>query len=259
MDNFVENLVGEETERLRVALEAETQMRLEVQGQLDRANAEFEEFVSMAAHNLREPLRDVASFSQLLAETCDGRLDSETGVFLDRIRQGAASIQSVLAGVVDYWAAGSGGRQPSRTDMEAVLCQALLRADKQVTERGAIVTHDPMPAVMGDFEILTKVLHHLIQNAIAYGGANSPRVHISCRRVDLGWEFRVRDNGLGIAPAFQGRIFCVFKRLHGREYPGNGLGLPFCKKAIAGLGGRMSMESTLGVGSIFCFALPPAD
>jgi light-regulated signal transduction histidine kinase (bacteriophytochrome) len=254
MANTDLNLAEVEIERLNRALDAETQLRLEAQRQLDRANAEFEEFVSMAAHNLREPLRDVAAFSQLLAETYAGRLDSDGVEFLDHIRQGAASIQSVLAAVVDYWS-GACDRQPSRTDMEAVLCQALLRADKQIAGRGAIVTHDPLPPVIGDFEILTKVLHHLVGNAIAYGDPASPRVHISSRRVELGWELSVQDNGLGIAPAFQSRIFRAFKRLHGREYPGNGLGLAFCKKAIEALGGRMSMESTLGTGSTFYFTL----
>ena len=253
--NQDQNRGQDETEPLLRALEAETRLRLEVQGQLDRANAEFEEFISMAAHNLREPLRDVASFSQLLADTYAVRLDSDAGVFLERIRQGAASIQSVLTDVVDYWATSTVNRQPSRTDMEAVLCQALLRAENQVTDRSAIVTHDPMPAVIGDFQILTKVLHHLIKNAIAYGGATSPRVHVSSKRVDLGWEFSVQDNGLGIAPTFQGRIFGVFKRLHGREYPGSGLGLAFCKKAIEGHGGRIWVESTLGVGSTFYFTV----
>jgi light-regulated signal transduction histidine kinase (bacteriophytochrome) len=247
-------LADVEIDRLNRALEAKTRLRLDMQRQLDRANAEFGEFISMATHNMREPLRDVAAFSQLLAETYASRLDSDAVVFLDRIRQGAASIQSVLAAVVDYWTA-TCDREPTPTDMEAVLCQALLRAEKQIAGRSAIITHDPLPPAMGDFEILTKVLHHLIGNAIAYGGTTSPRVHISSRPVELEWEFSVQDNGFGIAPAFQGRIFEVFKRLHGREYPGNGLGLPFCKKAVEGLGGRMSMESTLGSGSTFYFTL----
>ena len=221
--------------------------------------AEFEEFISMAVHNLREPLRDVAAFSQLMAETYAGRLDSDAGVFLDRIREGAARMQSLLADMVDYWATGTGGRQLSPTDMEAVLRQALLYADKQIAERSAIVTHDPLPAVTGDFSALTKVLHHLIRNAIEYCGTPSPRVHISSRRVDLDWIFSVQDNGPGIDPAFHGRMFGVFKRLHGKEYPGSGLGLAFCKKAIEGMDGRMSMESTPGAGSTFYFTVPATD
>ena len=259
MGNSDQDRTKDEIERLRKALDAETRRCLEVQRRLDRASAEFEEFVSMAAHNLRESLRDVASFSQLMAETYAGRLDSDAGVFLERIQEGAARMQSLLADVVDYWATGTGDRQSSRTDMEAVLRQALLLTDKQITERSAIVTHDPLPAVCGDFEILTKVLHHLIRNAIEYCGTPSPRVHISSRREDLEWVFSVQDNGPGIDPAFQGRIFEVFKRLHGKEHPGNGLGLAFCKKAIEWHGGRMWMESTPGAGSTFYFTLPSAD
>jgi light-regulated signal transduction histidine kinase (bacteriophytochrome) len=226
---------------------------------LEQANADFEEFVSTAAHNLRESLRDVASYSQLMAETYAARLDSEAGVFLDHIREGAARMESLLADVVDYWATDTGDRQPSRTDMEAVLSQALLLTDKQITERAAVVTHDPLPAVTGDFETLAKVLHHLIRNAIEYCGAPSPSVHVSSRREGSEWVFSVRDNGPGIDAAFQGRIFGVFKRLHGKEHPGNGLGLAFCKKAIEWHGGRVWMEPAPGAGSTFYFTLPPAD
>jgi light-regulated signal transduction histidine kinase (bacteriophytochrome) len=259
MSNSGQTRAKDEIERLHKALDAETQRCLEVQRQLDRASADFEEFVSRAAHNLRESLRDVASFSQLMAETYDGRLDSDAGVFLGRIQDGAARMQSLLTDMVDYWATDAGDRQPCRTDMEAVLRQALLSTDKQITERGAIVTHDPLPAVMGDLEILTKVLHHLIRNAIEYCGTPSPRIHVSSKRVDLDCVFCVEDNGPGIDPAFKGRIFGVFRRLHGKEHPGNGLGLAFCKKAIEWHGGRMSMESTPGAGAKFYFTLPPAD
>jgi light-regulated signal transduction histidine kinase (bacteriophytochrome) len=239
MGDSDQNQAEVEIERIRAALEAE-----------------FEEFVSMAAHNLREPLRDVASFSQLMAETYAGRLDSDAAIFLERIQQGVARMQSLLADVVDYWAAGTGDRHASPTDMEAVLSQALLSTDNQITERSASVTHDPLPAVTGDFETLTKVLHHLIRNAIEYCGTPSPRVHVSSRRVDSDWVFSVADNGPGIDPAFRDRVFGVFRRLHGKEHPGSGLGLAFCKKAVQGQGGRMWLESTPGAGSIFYFALP---
>jgi light-regulated signal transduction histidine kinase (bacteriophytochrome) len=259
MGNLDQHRAEAEIERLRKALDAETLRCLDAERRLDQANADFEEFVSMAAHNLRESLRDVASFSQLMAETWAGRLDSDADVFLERIQEGADRMQSLLADVVDYWATSTGDRQSARTDMEAVLRQALLRADKQITERSAIVTHDPLPVVTGDLETLARVLHHLIRNAIEYCGATSPRVHISSKRVDLEWVFSAEDNGPGIDPAFKGRIFEVFKRLHGREYPGNGLGLAFCRKAIEWHGGRMWMESTPGAGSTFYFTLPPAD
>jgi light-regulated signal transduction histidine kinase (bacteriophytochrome) len=258
MTNPDQNRAEHEIERLREALEAETRRCLEVQEKLDAANTEFEEFVSAAAHDLGEPLRDVAAFSQLIAETCAGRLDPDAAVFLERIQEGAVRMQSLLTDVVDYWAVGTGDGPASRTDMEAALRQALLSTEKLAVHRGALVTHDPLPEVMGHFEILAKVLNHLIVNAIEYCDKSGPRVHVSCRRDNSGWIISVQDNGPGIAPEFRDRIFGVFKRLHGKEYPGTGLGLAFCKKAIQGHGGRMWVESTLWAGSTFFFTLPPA-
>jgi light-regulated signal transduction histidine kinase (bacteriophytochrome) len=194
-----------------------------------------------------------------MAETYSRRLDSDAGVYLRRIQEGAARMQSLLADVVDYWTTAAGDRHRSRTDMEVALRQALLLADRQIVESSASVTHDPLPAVMGDSEILTKVLRHLIRNAIEYCGTPSPRVHISSRQEHGGFLFSVQDNGPGIDSAFQGRIFGVFKRLHGKEYPGNGLGLAFCRKAVEWHGGRIWVESTPGSGSTFHFTLPPAD
>jgi light-regulated signal transduction histidine kinase (bacteriophytochrome) len=248
-----------EIERLRQELEAETGRCIDLRRQLDRASAEFGEFISIAAHNLREPLRDMACFSQLIAENHAAGLDPEAGVFLGRIQEGAQRMQSLLADVVDYWANCGGGFHSSRTEMEAALGQATLYAGRQIAERSATVTHDPLPPVIGDFEIVTKVLHHLVRNAIEYSAAAPPRVHISCTRMDPHWVFSVEDNGPGIELEFQGRIFGVFKRLHGKEYPGSGLGLAFCKKAIEWHGGRIWMESTPGSGSTFYFTMPAAD
>ena len=259
MSNSGKDRRKDEIEHLRMALDAETQRCLGVQRQLDAANAGFEEFVSMAAHDLRQSLRAVASFSQLMAETYAGRLDSEANVVLGRIQDATARMQSLLADVVDYWAMDTGDRRGARTDMEAVLRQALLSTDKQIVERGASVTHDPLPQVLGDPAILTRVLRHLIRNAIEYCGTPPPRVHISSSREDLEWLFSVHDNGPGIDPAFHDRIFGAFKRLHGKEHPGSGLGLAFCKKAIEWHGGRIWMESTPGAGATFYFTLPPAD
>lgn len=259
MGDSSQDRAAAEIERLRQALDAETQHCLDVQRQLDRANAEFEEFVSTGAHDLREPLRGVASYSQLLEETCAGKLDPEASAFLAHIQQDAARMQTLLTSIVDYWATGSGDGQTFRTDLDAVLSQALLFKDTLITERGAVITHDPLPAVMGNFEVLTKVLRHLIRNAIEYCGSPAPLVHISARRENDDWVIAVQDNGPGIEPAFHDRIFGTFKRLHGKEYPGNGLGLAFCRKAIEWLGGRMWVESAPGTGSTFYFTLPSAD
>jgi len=258
MENLDQNLQADEIEALRKALEAETERGFDLQRQLDRANAECEEFVSTAAHNLREPLRDIASYSQLAAGTHAGSPTPDSAAFLDRIREGAARMESLLADVVDYWDMGPGDPRSSRTDMEAVLRQALLLANPRIVSRNALVTHDPLPRVCGDFELLTKVLRHLIRNAIEYG-PESPSVHISCRREDPVWVFSVRDNGAGIDAAFRERVFGMFKRLHGKDFPGSGLGLAFCRKTIERHGGRIWVESTPGTGSTFFFTLRPAE
>ncbi len=259
MNNADHDRMAEEIDRLRQALEAEARNCLDIQRQLVRANAEFEEFVSTSAHDMRQSLRGVASYSQLLAETCSGRLDADANASLGHIQEETAKMQSLLTGIVDYWAAGARDRDLAPTDMDAVLAQALLFKDKLIAERGAIVTHDPLPAVMGDFATLTKVLRHLMRNAIEYCATPPPRIHVSAKREDTDWVFSVADNGPGIDPAFHNRIFGVFKRLHGKDYPGNGLGLAFCKKTVEWLGGRIWVESTPGAGSTFYFTLPPAD
>lgn len=248
-----------EIERLRKALDAETLQRIEAQKRLERANAHFEEFVSTAAHNFREPLRDMASYSQLLTEAYAGRLAPDADLFLKRIQDGAGRMQSLLTDIVDYWEMDTGDRRPSRTDMDAALRQALLCMDQQIREAAAIVTHDPLPAVSGDFELLARVLQHLIGNAIKFCGTPPARVHVSARREDLKLVLSVQDNGPGIDPAFHDRVFGAFRRLHGREYPGHGLGLAFCKRAVEWHGGRIWIESRPGEGSTFHFTLQPAD
>jgi len=258
MSCAAQNRTEDELDRLRKALDAETRACVEAHRELDRAGAEFEEFVSTAAHNLRESLRDVASYSRLMIETYGDRLDSDADMFLQRIQAGVAAMQSLLADMVDYSSTGPGDMVAARTDMEAVLSQALLCTDKLIAARGASVTHDPLPNVTGDSQVLAKVLQHLIRNAIGYCDAPSPRVHISSRRLDPGWVVSVEDNGPGIDPAFRERVFGVFKRLHGKEHPGNGLGLAYCKRAIEWHGGRIWVESGKGSGSIFYFTLPAA-
>ncbi len=250
------NLLEGEIKRLREALDEATERRLEVQKRLDQANADFEEFISLAAHHLREALRDVAANSQLITEAYAGRLDSDADVFLSHIQNGVARMQSLLTDMVEYGVAETGARQVSRTDMEAVL---LLALDKQRDNGRALVTHDSLPAVMGDSAMLSKVLKHLLRNAVEYCGTAQPRVHVSCKREDRDWVFSVKDNGPGIDPAFHERIFGVFKRLHKKDYPGTGLGLAFCKKAIEWHGGRIWVESTPEAGSTFYFTLPAAD
>jgi light-regulated signal transduction histidine kinase (bacteriophytochrome) len=259
MSNSHQQGMEDELASLRQLLDAEVRRSLDLQRQLERSSAEFEAFLAMAAHNLREPLREVASFSQLLVETRAGSLDAEALEFLARIREGASTAQSLLSAVVDYWTTPIGAGTFSRVDMETVLDQALLCAASRIAERGAVVTRDPLPAVSGEFGALAKLLFHLIENAVKFRGPSAPLIHVSSRREGSLWGFSVRDNGSGIEPEFQARLFQPFRRLHGREYPGHGLGLAFCKKVVERHGGRIRVESVPGAGSTFSFTLPPAE
>jgi chemotaxis family two-component system sensor kinase Cph1 len=243
--------------RLREKLDEEAQSCSALQTQLDRANREFEEFVSVASHNLRESLREVAAYSQLLAETHAARLEPDAGEMLQRIRSATSDMQSLLTDIVDYWTTAPDTLRPARTDMEAVLRQALLVTARLIADRGAVISHDPLPEVKGDFVALAKVLQHLIRNAVQYCATSPCRIHISSAQANGKWVLSVRDNGPGIDTAFQARIFGPFIRLHGREYPGNGMGLAFCRKVIGLLGGQISVTSTPGAGSTFHFTLPP--
>jgi light-regulated signal transduction histidine kinase (bacteriophytochrome) len=254
MSNLDRHAPQNEIERLRGELEMETQRCLDLQRLLDRADTGFERFVSLAAHSFSESLRQVMSYTQLLAEARPEGADA--GDCLGHIRAGAARMQSLVADMVDYWAVDD--RPPSPTPMEPVLAHAILAADALIAARGAIVTHDALPLVWGDFGVLANVMRHLLRNAIEYCEAPVPLVHVTARQEDRQWAILVQDNGPGVEPAFQERIFGPFQRLHGRQYPGNGLGLAFCRKAIERLGGRMSMESTPGPGSCFRFTLPAA-
>lgn len=256
MESSVPHATEDDFERLRRALAAEKQRRLQAEKQLEGANANFEDFISIASHDLRESLRVVGSYTQLLNETYADRLDPDAHKWLGSMQDGVTRMQSLLTDIVAYWATDPTGREPRRVEMEGALSQALLFTDESLTRAGAAVTHDPLPVVMGDFETATKVLQHLIGNAIKFCGKPHPRIHISYRREDRECVFSVRDNGPGIDSAFHDRIFGVFKRLHGKQFPGSGLGLAFCKKAIERQGGRIWVESTPGEGSTFFFTLP---
>jgi len=247
-----------EIEELQAALHAETQLRLEAEDNLRRAKENFEEFLLTAAHDLREPLRTVNAYSELLAKKDAAHTDAEADQFRRYILAGTGRIQALVSGVVEYATAASDGRYVLPADMNEVFREAAVYATLQ-TEKTAVVTRDPMPVLKGDFAKLVKVARHLLDNAARYSDAAEPRTHVSSRRDRAEWVFMVRDNGPGIDAAYHDRIFEPFKRLHGRQYTGCGLGLSFCRKTIESHGGRIWVESRPGEGSTFCFTLPSGE
>jgi light-regulated signal transduction histidine kinase (bacteriophytochrome) len=212
---------------------------------VSQADQDFERFICSACHNLRESLREI----RLRAESVsDGQIEQQ-------IR----AMESLLDGMMEYSLACASEGVPSRLEMATVWHQVLLQLDEPLQKSGAVVTQDPMPAVMGDSSQLARVLRHLLDNAIRFRGEAAPRIHLSARRAGNQWEFSVRDNGPGIEAGFQERVFLPFKRLHGRDYAGNGLGLAISKKLIERHHGKIWVESQPGCGATVLFTLPAAD
>jgi PAS domain S-box-containing protein len=227
-------------------------------GELRRSNEELQQFAYVSSHDLQEPLRMVASYTQLLAKRYKGRLDSDADEFIAFAVDGCNRMQGLIQDLLTYSRAGTNGKTLCEVSGEEALQGALTNLRITIEQSGAVVSHDSLPAIETDETQLTQVFQNLVGNAIKYRAAEAPRVHVSAAKNDDNeWIFSVRDNGLGIAPQYFDRIFVLFQRLHGRnEFEGTGIGLSICKKVLERLGGRIWVESQPGTGSTFYFALP---
>jgi PAS domain S-box-containing protein len=225
--------------------------------ELNRSNQELEQFAYVASHDLQEPLRMVASYTQLLSKRYKGKLDSDADEFIAFAVDGANRMQRLIQDLLTYSRVGKRGLELHDVSSDRALQQALKNLSAVVEERGAVVTHDPLPVVKADEVQLVQLFQNLVGNAIKYQGAGVPHVHIFAQRSGTSkWTISVRDTGLGISPEFFERIFGMFQRLHKRdEFEGTGMGLAICKKIVERHGGSISVESQLGEGSTFRFDL----
>ncbi|MEJ0006964.1 MAG: PAS domain S-box protein [Steroidobacteraceae bacterium] len=226
--------------------------------ELKRSNDELEHFAYIASHDLQEPLRMVASYTQLLAERYKGRLDSDADEFIEFAVGGANRMQQLILDLLAYSRAGAKMGETQKISGEQALQAALANLQAAIAESGARVTHDALPDVTIDELQLTQIFQNLIGNAIKYRGQKLPRVHITCIASDAAeWIFSVRDNGLGIDSKYFEKIFVLFQRLHRREeFEGTGIGLSICKKLLERIGGRVWVASSPGEGSTFSFSVP---
>lgn len=245
-------LANEQRELLRARQELEKTV-----AELKRSNAELEQFAYVASHDLQEPLRMVASYTQLLAKRYKGKLDTDADEFIGYAVDGANRMQRLINDLLAYSRVTTQGHGFELVDCHDLLEEVLGNFRLAVVESRAVVTHDVELTVMADRGQLGQVFQNLIGNAIKFRGQEPSWVHISAKRKDAEWQFAIRDNGIGIDPQYADRIFVVFQRLHDREeYPGTGIGLAICKKIIERHGGRIWVESQLGKGATFYFTLP---
>jgi light-regulated signal transduction histidine kinase (bacteriophytochrome) len=228
--------------------------------ELARSNADLEQFAYVASHDLQEPLRIVASYTQLLARRYKGKLDHDADEFIAFAVDGVTRMQRLIRDLLAYSRVGTRGREVGSVSLDKVLGHALDNLRQALDDTGGQVTREPLPEVDGNEGQLTQLFQNLIGNALKFHGPAPPRVHVSVRKERNEWQFAFEDNGVGIEHQYFERIFVIFQRLHSIEkYPGTGIGLALCKKIVEKHGGRIWVESEPGRGTTFRFTLPLAQ
>ncbi|MFI5116644.1 MAG: ATP-binding protein [Terriglobales bacterium] len=228
--------------------------------ELARSNADLQQFAYVASHDLQEPLRMVASYTQLLGKRYRGKLDADADDFIAFAVDGAHRMQVLINDLLAYSRVGSRGKEFASTSSESVLEAVQVNLKAAIEEAHAVISHDPLPTIPVDATQLSQVFQNLIGNALKFHGPEPPRIHVSVQPEAGEWRFSVRDNGIGIEPHDADRIFVIFQRLHaGLEYPGTGIGLAITKKIVERHGGRIWVVSEPGKGSTFTFTIPMAE
>ncbi|MHC4697720.1 MAG: PAS domain S-box protein [Planctomycetota bacterium] len=224
--------------------------------ELERSNEELQQFANVASHDLQEPLRMVASYTQLLEKRYKDKLDGDASEFIQFAVDGATRMQRLIDDLLTYSRVGARPRAFEPADCTSVLDHAIADLRVSIDENEATIAHDGLPTVMGDPQQLRQLFQNLIGNAIKFRSAETPHIRIAAERNRSGWIFSVRDNGIGIDPRYKDRILVIFQRLHSTdEYPGTGIGLAICKRIVERHGGRIWMESEVGKGTTFYFTI----
>ena len=223
---------------------------------LIRSNEDLQQFAYVASHDLQEPLRNVASCLQMLEKDYKGKLDATADQYIYYAVDSSVRMKALILDLLAYSRVATRGKPPEPVDCEQALDVTLRNLRSAINENGATVTHDLLPAVFGDDSQLLQVFQNLIGNAIKFRRDEPPQIHVSAVKDKNEWVFSVKDNGIGIEPRHLDRIFVIFQRLHKRsQYDGTGMGLAIVKKVVERHGGRVWVESELGVGSTFYFTI----
>jgi light-regulated signal transduction histidine kinase (bacteriophytochrome) len=224
---------------------------------LQRSNAELEQFAYLASHDLQEPLRKVASFCQLLQRRYAGKLDARADQYIEFAVDGALRMQALINDLLAFSRVGQTAAQPSLVSSDAALARARENLAQDLEKSGATIEAGHLPLVMAELPLLTAVFQNLLSNALKFGGAGSPRIVVSVRPDGRFQVFSFTDHGIGIEPQDAERIFVLFQRLNERSaYPGTGVGLAMCRKIIEYFGGRIWLDTATAEGTRFCFTLP---
>jgi PAS domain S-box-containing protein len=222
-----------------------------------KANEELGQFAYAASHDLQEPLRTITTYAQLLADRHRRTLNEEAMLYLDKIVHGSGRMAILIRDLLALSQAQGSNLVVRATDLDGIVAFALANLSSAIEESHADITRDKLPVMMVDAARISQVFQNLIGNAIKYAKpGEAPRVHISAVKEQQEWIISVRDNGLGFEPRYAEQIFGIFKRLHGREISGTGIGLAICKKVVEAHGGRIWATSSPGVGSLFSFTIP---
>jgi PAS domain S-box-containing protein len=245
---------------IAVRKRAEVHLLLKVE-ELNRSNEELGQFAYIASHDLQEPLRMVASYTQLLSRRYKGKLDADADEFIAFAVDGAARMQRLIQDLLAYSRVETKRADLLDTSSEEALQRALVNLRGAIEESGALVTHDPLPTVLADQTQLIQLFQNLVGNAIKYQGPGTPHIHVgAAKNSGRKWTFSVQDDGLGIDSQYFEKIFGMFQRLHKREeFAGTGIGLAICKKIVERHGSSISVESQPGHGSTFRFALAGSE
>lgn len=223
---------------------------------LERSNEELQRFATVASHDLREPLRVVSGFAELLARRHGDQLGADGNRFIEAITGGVARMDEMIADLLAYARAGRADQPLELVDCNVVVQDTLAGLQRAIDESGATVQVEPLPTVTGNPAALRQLFQNLVANAIKFVDQKPPQIRIWAAEVPEGWRFTVRDNGIGIAPEQAERIFGMFTRLHGADrYPGTGVGLALCQRIVDVHGGHIWVEPAPGGGSQFMFTI----